>query len=398
MKNNLIFIFDICKIDMCKILNESLLIIAFFYLIIYTYTYKILIYKEYLQKCRQKEFINQQISVYPDNIFLSICIPAYNMEKYIESALLSLINQSFKYFEIIIVNDNSNDKTQNIIMKMQEKDKRIKYVNHSKNLGVYASRADGILNAVGKYILLMDPDDIILNGDLFKELYNYNEKYNLDIIEFLVYHQKEGKNNIRIPKDQALSHYHNYKKNIIIQPELSEIIYYKPNSKEYSQIICRTIWNKLIKKKIMLTSVNYLHNDYFKNQFLIAADDTPLNILSFHFANNYSNINLPGYLYNLREDGMSSDNKGNIEHDLILSYNFLLYFKFFFKYIILFNKDINFFLYDFKPFSVYLLKLKDLNATEYIPKTILFFKEIRNKNISETFKKYIDELIVYFLK
>ena len=72
------------------------------------------------------------------------------MEKYIESSLLSIINQSFQLFDIIIVNDNSNDDTQNIIKRMQEKDNRIKYINHYKNLGVYASRADAVLNAKGK--------------------------------------------------------------------------------------------------------------------------------------------------------------------------------------------------------------------------------------------------------
>ena len=178
----------------------------------------------------------------------------------------------------------------------------------------------------------MDPDDLLMNQDLFQELYNYNLENTFDIIEFLVYHKKEGRKNIFFPKDHKLNHYHNYQNHIINQPELSDIIFYNPNSKEYSSIICRSIWNKLIKKEIMLKSINYLNNDYFRNQFLIAADDTPLNILAFHFANNYSNINLPGYLYNLREDGMSSDNKGNIKHDIILSYNFLLYFKFLYNY------------------------------------------------------------------
>ena len=115
------------------------------------------------------------------------------MENYLESALLSLINQSFKDFEIVIVNDNSIDNTENIIKQIQSKDKRIKYINHLNNLGVYASRADAILNSNGKYVVLMDPDDIIMNQDLFQELYNFNLENNLDIIEFLVYHQNEGK-------------------------------------------------------------------------------------------------------------------------------------------------------------------------------------------------------------
>ncbi len=383
---------------MCKIIIESILIFVFLYTIIYfhPYTTQILKYKEFIKKCRGKSFINQSINVKPEYIFLSICLPVYNMENYIEASLLSIINQTFQFFEIIIVNDNSNDGTKDIIKKMQEKDKRIKYINHSKNLGVYSSRADAILNASGKYILLVDPDDIILNQDIFNELYNYYLKYNLDIIEFLVYHQKEGRKNIIFPKDQTFSHFHNYHESIINQPKLSDIIFYKPNTNQYSSIICRTIWNKLIKKEIIINSINYLNNDFFQNQFLIAADDTPLNILIFHFGNNYSNINLPGYLYYLRDNGMSSSDKGNIKHDLIVSYNYLLYFRFFFKYVINFNKDINFFLYDFQEFSSYLLKLKDLNSFEFIPDALNFFEEIIKRNISETFKLFIQELIDYF--
>ena len=256
------------------------------------------------------------------------------MEKYIKQALLSLIYQSFQNFEIIIVNDNSNDKTQNIIEKFQDKDKRIKLINHSKNLGVYASRADAILNALGKYVLLMDPDDILLNQNLFQHLYYYN-LYSLDIMEFLVYHQNEEKKTIIIPDNSSLNHLHNFNKDVIYQPELSNILFYVPNSKKYSPIICRPIWNKLIRNEIIKKSINYLNNDYFRNQFLIAADDTPINILIFQFAKNYSNIKVPGYLYLLRDGGMSKDNKGDIKHDIILSYNFLLYFQFFYKLILI---------------------------------------------------------------
>jgi len=72
------------------------------------------------------------------------------MENYIEKVVFSIINQSFQDFEIIIVNDNSNDNTESIIKKLILKDNRIKSINHSKNLGVYASRVDAILKSKGK--------------------------------------------------------------------------------------------------------------------------------------------------------------------------------------------------------------------------------------------------------
>ena len=163
------------------------------------------------------------------------------MEKYLERCLLSIINQSFQNFEIIIVNDNSKDNSQKILQQFQLEDKRIKIINHSQNLGVYSSRVDAVLNAKGKYIILMDPDDMFLNPNLFEKLFNINLKLNLDIIEFTVKYQEDGKNNIFKPESHELNHYHDYGKNIIYQPELSNIIFYIPKTKKYSSIICRTI-------------------------------------------------------------------------------------------------------------------------------------------------------------
>ena len=153
------------------------------------------LYSNYILIC-QKKIRLKLIKLYNQFPFISICIPIYNTEKYIEQAILSVINQSFQDLEIIIVNDFSNDNTEKIIRKIQLEDHRIKIINHNSNLGVYHSRVEGALNSKGKYILFLDPDDMLLNGNLFKELYNFNNNNNFDIIEFLVYHKKEGKNKI----------------------------------------------------------------------------------------------------------------------------------------------------------------------------------------------------------
>ena len=262
------------------------------------------------------------------------------MEKYIERAFLSIINQSFQNFEIIIVNDNSNDNTENIIRNLQINESRLKIIKNNKNLGVYTSRIEAIQYAKGEYILLMDPDDMIINSKLFEILYNFNLNYSLDIVEFSVFHQIDKKKTIYYPKKHELNHYHNFEKNIIYQPELSNIIFFKPNTKSYSYVICRTIWNKLIKKRILTKAIKYIEID-FHDKYLITADDTPLNIISFNFANNYSNINLPGYLYNVRKNSMSNGSNG-IKHDIIVSVNYLLYFKLFYRYIKDYKKDLNF--------------------------------------------------------
>jgi glycosyltransferase involved in cell wall biosynthesis len=316
--------------------------------------------------------------------FLSVCIPIYNTDKYIEKAILSIINQSFQDFEIIIINDFSNDNTRFIIEKMEKEDDRIKIINHNKNLGVYHSRVEAVLNSNGKYILFLDPDDMFLNQDLFKKLFYFNKNYNFDIIEFLVLNRIDRNNKIYYPRFHYSNHNHSYIKAIIYQPELSDIIFYKPRSKNYSSIICRTIWNKIFKREIQLKTIKYIGKDFYWNNYLIVADDTLLNIINFHFANNYTNIKLPGYLYLLKKNSMS---RGYINKEYRKKQNisFFYYYYFLYKYIKEFDKDRHFFFYDLKLFKGRLFEFKNLNDSAKINKLKLLLYEI--KNDSKSFDK-----------
>ena len=351
-------------------------------------------FRAFIKDCKNLKIYNHLNTIKKKNIFISICLPVYNMEKYLEKALLSIINQSFQNFEIIIVNDNSEDNTEKIIYKYQN-NFNIKYIKHSKNLGVYKSRIDGALNAESKYILFMDPDDMLLNPYLFEELYNYNLKYNLDMIEFSVFLINEGEKKFFLPDNHELNHYHNFKKNIIYQPKLSNILFYIPNTKNETSLICRHIWNKLIKKNILINSIQFIDKS-FNNLYLIAADDTPINILNFQFANNYSNINIPGYLYNLRKESASRLTNNNMTN-VILGYNYMLYFQLFYKYLKHFKKNLNFLFYELKLFYELILILKKYEAKNYLSEAIIFFQQILKNKISIKFKILIKE-IIYKLK
>ena len=347
------------------------------------------LYSNYILIC-QKKIRLKLIKLYNQFPFISICIPIYNTEKYIEQAILSVINQSFQDLEIIIVNDFSNDNTEKIIRKIQLEDHRIKIINHNSNLGVYHSRVEGALNSKGKYILFLDPDDMLLNGNLFKELYNFNNNNNFDIIEFLVYHKKEGKNKIYYPKNHLSNHNHNFKKKIIYQPELSDIIFYKPRTKIYSIIICRTIWNKIYKKEIQIKTIKYIGQSYYKNKNLIVADDTMINIINFLFAHNYSNINLPGYLYNVKKKSMSRGYT-SIKHRIKQNISFLFYFNLLYKYIKDYNKDINYLYYEIKIQMSRLLEFKKFKIDNYMINLKNLLNNIRNdKNLSQKLKNLIN--------
>ena len=312
------------------------------------------------------------------------------MENYIEKVDFSIINQSFQDFEIIIVNDNSNDNTESIIQNLLLKDNRIKSIKHTKNLGVYASRVDAILESRGKYILLMDPDDMLLNPNLFLELYNLNMKYNLDIIEFTVYCYEEKIS--KLNKKGFKYHYHNFK-GIIYQPELSNIFFYYSQSKNYSYVQCRNIWNKIIRKEIILRTINYIGSDYYK-YFFITAEDTILNLISLHFAKNYTNIKLPGYMYNIREKSMTHG-EFDVKKQILFSYNHLLYLKKMYKYYKECNKDRNFLYHEIRKIKILLIKLKNFTNI-YNYELNNFYKEILEDNCtSKYFKNFIINLSLF---
>ena len=348
------------------------------------------LYINYINNCTHLNRFNNESFIRKEYPFLSICISTYNSEKYIEKAVLSIINQSFQDFEIIIVNDYSIDHTSEKLIKLQKQDKRIKIKNHSENLGIYHSRAEGVLNSKSKYILFLDADDMIFNPFLFEKLYESYLNYNLDIIEYTVFYQMEEENKIYSPKESEQNHYHNYSNKIIYQPELSNIIYFKPNSKEYSTVICRTIWSKIYKKNVILNAIKYIGNFYYNNDNIIIAEDTLLNIAIFNFAKNYTNLNIPGYLYNIRKTSISHLND---ESDYLRkkSISFFLYYFLFYRYIKDFDKDRNYLYYDLKAFGLYILNLEKYNSTKhYLKKAKIMFKEILDDyKATIEFKNYI---------
>lgn len=112
---------------------------------------------------------------------ISIVIPLFNVERYIESCLRSFENQKYKDFEIIIVNDGSQDNSVAIVENIIKKSKiKIKLL-HQKNSGVSAARNTGIINAQGEFICFVDADDMVTPEYLSKMFYEINRN-NHDIV------------------------------------------------------------------------------------------------------------------------------------------------------------------------------------------------------------------------
>ena len=382
------------KFFLCTSFALFILLIAILDIGYYSKIIDLRSFKKYIKDCKNFIVYNTE-KIYNKNPYLSICLPAFNMERYIEKNLFSIINQSFQDFEIIIINDGSEDETENIIKRLQLDDDRIKLISHSENLGIYRARIESILNSKSEFILLMDPDDMYMNENLFQDLYNINIKQNFDIIEFSVFQQYEGRNKINYPRNNNERHYHKFGKNIIYQPELSSILFYFPGTKKYSPIICRNIWNKLIRKDIFIQINNYLGKEYY-HKFIISADDIIMNIISYQFANNYTNINIPGYLYTIRKDIQQKDN-GSMKLKRIRAINYLLYFKLFYKYIQEYNKDLNFLFYEMNSLNKFILELKESKMIQYKKIQLSLINQIlKEKNISIDFKSYLENMLMFF--
>ena len=113
---------------------------------------------------------------------VSIIVPVYNVEKYIDKCLDSLVNQTLKDIQIIIVNDGSKDDSIKIIKEYQEKyGNKIKYLE-KENGGLSDARNYGIPYAEGEYIAFLDSDDYI-EKNAYEEMYNIAKKEEADMVE-----------------------------------------------------------------------------------------------------------------------------------------------------------------------------------------------------------------------
>ena len=111
---------------------------------------------------------------------ISVIIPIYKAEKYLEECIESIIKQNYKNIEILLIDDESPDRCPIICDSYAQKDNRIK-VYHKKNTGAHSSRIFGVQHCKGKYIAFVDADDKLPKNAL-AELYNAAQKYNLDIV------------------------------------------------------------------------------------------------------------------------------------------------------------------------------------------------------------------------
>jgi len=117
-----------------------------------------------------------------NNPLVSVILPCYNASLYVEEALHSVINQTYKNLEILAIDDGSSDDTLEILKKLSFKDKRIKIIRNESNLGLIKSLNKAILLAKGDFVARMDADDISHLSRFSKQVDFLNRHHEIDII------------------------------------------------------------------------------------------------------------------------------------------------------------------------------------------------------------------------
>lgn len=215
---------------------------------------------------------------------LSIIVPVYGVEKYIDKCLNSLVKQSLKEIEVIVVNDGTKDNSQKIVDKYVKKypDKIKSYIK--ENGGQGSARNYGLKKASGEYIGYVDSDDFV-EKDMYKKLYNKAKENNYDIVVCGNYNVSEDYQNKNI--DAFINNYNT---------DLENIFFGK-----------MAVWNKIYKRDILIK--NKLE---FKEK--VWYEDLAFTLKAIMNSNTFAFIDEPLYDYLIREG--STMNNSNVQRNL----------------------------------------------------------------------------------
>lgn len=229
---------------------------------------------------------------------LSIIVPVYNGEKYINQTVDSILAQTFKDFELILINDGSTDKTKDILEECKEKDKRIKVI-HQENSGPGAARNMGIREARGEYIGFVDGDDCV-DKKMYEKLLDVVADNKVEMA-MCGYIERRNKDEIIVRSDLQ-------DREILLQKEIEENII-STFVKNVNFGYC-ALWNKIYYKEFIL------ENDLFIEEDRKQGEDWWFNIRAFCKLKSFIYIDEPLYYY-IRQNSeslMNAYDENNIDY------------------------------------------------------------------------------------
>lgn len=174
---------------------------------------------------------------------ISVIVPIYDVEEYLPTCIESILNQTYKNLEILLIDDGSTDKSGIICDEYARQDNRCTVI-HQRNKGVYEARNTGLNHATGEYISFIDGDDYI-HPQMLETLYEALQKgdYDFSMVTFkqIWKYRKEDFPTIAIQNN-----------NILIAKTLTLMagLYTINNMPQWSEVNFQVVWNKLYKKNL----------------------------------------------------------------------------------------------------------------------------------------------------
>lgn len=277
------------------------------------------------------------------NVTISILMPVYNSQEYLKNTVQGVINQSYKEWELILVDDGSKDNSKNICIELQKFDNRIRFIN-KENTGVSDTRNIALDNAKGKYIAFIDSDDSV-HKDYLKILLSSIEK-SKGQLAVCGFKERKISTNGQIEELSRVF----YPKEVIAIEDMKDLIMDFGNSG-----LLNPLWNKLYSRKIIEennirfkeeveTGEDFIFNlQYFRKINNICFSKGELyyyirrnnNSITYQYIDNMYEKGLE--IHNLLEDFLKDMNFYNSKNKYILYGNHLM--GVFSAFLNLFHKD-----------------------------------------------------------
>ena len=245
---------------------------------------------KFIKACRKGNLLIEPSKFkYSHSPKISAVIPIYNCERTLKAAIRSIQNQDMLDIEIILVNDNSNLKTLNIVNDLMKEDPRIKLINNNKRKGQFYARNIGSLESRGKYIVNLDSDDMYIDTDVFNTLYYSIKDGDFDIVAHRMFEAYSFTDRYYIRE-----HMFNKRNNLtLFQPQLS---CYAISSNGNWKVNDVNIWGKLYKSKIYKKAVNVLGKERY-SYYDVHAEDFLMVHLLFNVANSFKFVKKYGVFH-----------------------------------------------------------------------------------------------------
>jgi glycosyltransferase involved in cell wall biosynthesis len=305
-----------------------------------------------------------------NDILISVILPVYNGEEYIEASINSVLNQTHDNFELILIDDGSTDKTRDIISKFR--DKRIIYIKNEKNMGLIYSLNLGLKMSKGKYIARMDADDIAFKKRLEIQIKFMESNLECDI---------SGGNYIRLLNGNK---FYDKIRNFIVPGRKSKM-YQKHEKIKTSAIFI----NPMIHPTIILRRSSLLNNNLEYDSNYIFAEDYAFWLIAIKKKLVMRNIKHPLIKYRIHQNSISRNEKNfymkyrtfkKIDELIIDLFELDLIESEVFHKSVKFETDIDFQNYILLINKVY-FQTKNLNG-------------IDSKVLKETYKKFIRNVFI----